>query len=188
MSTGTFPALRRRPARVLPSMLVALLGIALVAVVATAAIQRMTQGQWPQWVSDSASTVSNTPSTDPLTLTTGIVIAVIGLVILACALLPGAFNRAQLRVDDSLYSGEQDTVLTNRGLVHIVEASVNRVDGVRSVRADVSTRKVRLNVETPLRDSDRIRSEAAETAHATLRKLPLVKQPAVAVSIQHKKG
>lgn len=188
MSTGTFPALKRRPARVLPSVLVSVIGIALAVTVLWVAAERITQGQWPQWISAPAHTIGQTPSTAPPVLVVGIVCMVIGLVVMASSLIPGRFNRAQLKVEEHLYTGAEDTVLTHRGLAHILEGPVSRVDGVRSVKADVTSRKVRLRIQTPLRQNARIKTEAVDVAEAALRKLPLVKHPKVSVSIQHKKG
>lgn len=188
MSTSTFPPLRRRPARVLPSVVVTVVALAVVVVVAWAGIERATQGQWPAWTGNSAALAADTPITDPAVLTAGILLGVLGLVLLMCSIIPGGHSRSQLRVDDSLYTGVQDTVLTHHGLAQALEAPVSRVDGVRSVTAQVKARKANVHVETPLRDNAQVKADAREVAEAALQQLPLVKHPAVTVSVQHKKG
>ena len=92
MSTPSFPPLRRRPARVVPSVLVGLLGLTAAGLLAWAAVLRFTQGSWPEPVATGAPAVLETPVTDPRVLAAGIVLTVLGLVLLLCGLVPGRYR------------------------------------------------------------------------------------------------
>lgn len=188
MSTPSFPPLRRRPARVVPSVLVGLLGLAGAGLLAWAAVLRLTQGSWPEPVATGVPAALETPVTDPGVLAAGIALAVLGLVLLLCGLVPGRYHAARVRVPERLYGGSEETVLTHRGLGRLLEARTGRVDGVGRVRADVNDRRVRLHVDTPLRETGALAPRLQTVAEDTFVRLPLATAPRVSVSVTEKRN
>lgn len=188
MSTPSFPPLRRRPARVVPSVLVGLLGLTAAGLLVWAAVLRLTQGSWPEPVATGAPAVLETPVTDPGVLAAGIVLTVLGLVLLLCGLVPGRYRAARVQVPRRLYGGSEETVLTHRGLGRLLEARTARVDGVGRVRAEVGDRRVRLHVDTPLRDTGALAPRVQTVAEDAFVRLPLATAPQVSVSVTEKRS
>ena len=188
MSTPSFPPLRRRPARVVPSVLVGLLALGAAGYLAWAAVLRFGRGSWPEPVASAVPAVLETPVTDPGVLAAGIVLGVLGLVLLLCALVPGRHRSARLRVPGHLYGGSEETVLTHRGLGRLLEARTGRVDGVGRVRATVRDRRVRLHVDTPLRSTAGLHDRVRTVAEDAFVRLPLTTTPTVSVTVTEKRS
>lgn len=188
MSTPSFPPLRRRPARVVPAVLVSLLALGTAGFLAWAAVLRFSRGSWPEPVASGAPAVLETPVTDPGVLAAGIVLGALGLVLLLCALVPGRHRSARLHVPAHLYNGSEETVLTHRGLGRLLETRTGRVDGVGRVRATVSDRRVRLHVDTPLRSTGGLRRRVRTVAEDAFVRLPLTTTPKLSVTVTEKRS
>lgn len=173
------PALRRRPARAIPSVLVCLAILLPVGYLLWAIVVRFSEGAWPGPVATGAPAVLETPLAHPNVLAAAIVAAVLGLVLILCAVLPGRYRHSALRVDETLYPGHQETVLTHRGLANILRTRTRRLDGVQNVTAEVTDRRAQLTVDTPLHATDEVTDRVRAAAADTVEGIPFVQPPAV---------
>lgn len=180
MSSRT-PALRRRPARVIPSVLVCLAILAPAGYLVWAIVVRLGQGRWPALIADGAPAVLGAPLSDPAVLTVAVVSIVVGIVLVLCAVVPGRHRVSALQVPTDVYDGENETVLTHRGLAHIVSARTSRLDGVDSANAAATDRRVRLTVDSPLTDTSEVADQARTAAESAVQSIPFTRTPAVTV-------
>ncbi|MFC4856868.1 DUF6286 domain-containing protein [Actinophytocola glycyrrhizae] len=136
--------MKRRPRRGIAATVVALVLCAAGVLAAVVAIQSLL-GERP-WVSYdwAARTLYDTRWQDTAVLIAGIVVAVLGLLVLTAALLPGKPTVLPLRDDDS----ELDTGASRRGLLGTLRAAAASVDGVSSARLRLGRRRVRAAVRT----------------------------------------
>jgi hypothetical protein len=88
--------------------------------------------------------------TNVAVLTTGIVLAVLGLLILLAGLLPA--RRSMLRLSEQ----EPNTIfaISRSGLARDLTAVATRVDGVESARVRVRRRRVKVKAASAMRDTD----------------------------------
>ncbi|MDA2814946.1 DUF6286 domain-containing protein [Nocardiopsis sp. RSe5-2] len=110
--------------------------------------------------------------------------ALVGLVLLVSALLPGRARWTALRTDDpDLVVG-----LSRSALRRAVAAAARGVSGVRGVRATVRRRAVRVRVDTELRDRPDLRDEVAEAVEERLDELVPLRRPKVRVRVRTAKA
>lgn len=171
--------LRRRPARALPSALVCLAVLLVVGYLIWAMVVRLADGQWPEPIATAVPAILETPLSHPGVLTAAIIATVLGVILLLCAILPGRYRHSVLRLDESLYPGSQETVLTHRGLANIVRTRTSRLDGVGSVSSKVTGRRVELAVRTPLHETGEVTERVRAKAEDTIGRIPFVQPPTV---------
>lgn len=179
--SARIPVLRRRPARVIPSILVSVAILILVGVLVWAFAAYLSDGAWPEPVAAGAAMVMETPLAHPAVLTAGIVLGLLGLVLLLCAVIPGRYRSSPLHIDEHLYPGSQESVLTHHGLANIVRTRTAHLDGVDAVRAEVTERRVDLNVRTPLRQTSQITGRVQDAAQSIIGDIPFHLPPTVRV-------
>lgn len=151
-----------RSTRWLAASIVALLlgavGVAMVA----AGFSRFQQGQWPAVVGNLAEDESFTWG-NPLVVASACVLALLGLILLLTALLPGpkrSFAVASVRDGDVRINGS--------GIARLVEHRVDSLDGVSNVRAHLRRGRVAVQVATPLRETAQLRNRALAVARSVL--------------------
>jgi hypothetical protein len=135
---------KRRPRRSTPAVLTALVLLAACALVTVVAIQ-MIIGESP-WVDyrSVATTLHGTHWNDLGTALAGGVLALVGLLMLLAAILPGAPTVVPLSGDPA----GMDSGATRRSLRTTLRAAAATVDGVRSVKLRLGRRKVAAVVRT----------------------------------------
>lgn len=173
------PALRRRPARVIPSILVCLAILLPVGYLVWASVIRFSQGTWPGPVATGAPAVLETPLSHPGVLIASIIAVVVGIVLILCALIPGGYRSNRLHIDEDLYSGPQESVLTHHGLANIVRTRTSRLDGVETVSAEVTDRRAALNVRTPLHEAGEVTERVRAVAEDAVGRIPFHRPPSV---------
>lgn len=136
--------MKRRPRRSLPATLVALVLLAAGALVAITAVQLLL-GE-PAWLSydRAAETLHAARWTDTTVLVAGIVVAVLGLLLLLCALLPGARTVLPLAGEN----GTVDSGVSRRSYRELLASAAAGVDGVSKVKLKVRARSVEAVVRT----------------------------------------
>ncbi len=150
---------RRRIAATIVAALIALAAV-LVAIEVIAALFNGSVGVLP--VSALRDLGQDTAWNDPLTVTTAIVIGLLGLWLVWLAFAPGPVRAVPLR------STSPGTVLAavDGTLTRIAERAAERVDGVDRARARGDRERVAVFVDTPLRDpgdlADRVRAAVAD--------------------------
>lgn len=159
----TKSSLRPLPARVLPASITAVVLIAVGAALTTLAILRLQDGQWPGAATFLADIGSRQWGARSVAAGGG-VIAIAGLVLLLCGLLPGRPSQRSSPTMGSTESvGSSEAVVTRRGTERLVENRVHALDGVGSCKAHLRGKSLSMTVRTPLRDHQQL-SEAVRTA------------------------
>ncbi|RZQ64609.1 DUF6286 domain-containing protein [Amycolatopsis suaedae] len=132
--------MKRRPRRRVPSTLTALALLAACVVVAAVAIQ-LILGQ-PQWIDYDrvATTLHGLRWNDPLTAVAGGLLALLGLVLLLAAVLPGRLIVIPL-------DGDPDSGASRRGYRNTLRAAA-AVDGVSALKLRVRRRRIKAVVRT----------------------------------------
>lgn len=184
MSTAHPPSVRRpaghrsfchRPWRTVPALI---LGVALVLAGATALWllgARALDGRWPAQATGSVDAAGAVDLADPAVLAVGIGLAVLGLLALLAGIVPGAPGQSLLRDGVDAVPGE--TVLSHRDLARRLRATLSRLDGVSGARVQVSGRRIRASVTTPVDDRTSVDAHARATAQAAVDALGLVPAP-----------
>ncbi|MGP5317962.1 DUF6286 domain-containing protein [Arthrobacter rhombi] len=156
-------SLRPRPARVLPATIAAVLLIAVGVLLTGLAIMRLQDGQWPSAATFMADVGSRTWGSRSVAAGGGL-IAIAGLVLLLCGILPGRPSpRSSPSPQRSDSVGSSEAVVTRRGTERLVENRVNAMDGVGTCKARMKGTSLSLTVRTPLREHGQL-SEAVKTA------------------------
>lgn len=138
----------RRPRRSVPATIVGLVLLAAAVLAAISCIQLIAGN--PPLVSFTAlgRLAATTTWDDVLALAAGAVLALVGLVLLGCALLPGTPTVLALASGtDASAAG-----VARRSLVHDLAVHARRTDGVTGARVTVGARTVKVQARTPLRD------------------------------------
>jgi hypothetical protein len=138
----------RRPRRTVPATIVGLALLVAAVVVAIACVQ-WSSGRTPLIAFGTLAALGRTTTwDDPRVLAAGGILCLIGLVLLACGLLPG---RPQVL---ALAPGHDHTAagISRRSLAGDLTARARRADGITDARVRVGARTVTVNARTPLRD------------------------------------
>lgn len=175
------PTLRRRPARMIPSVLVCLAILIPAGCLLWAIVVRFIEGTWPEPIASGAPAVLATPLSDPGVIAAAVVLALLGAVLILCAVIPGSHRHSRLDVAGELRTGSQETVLTHTGTAHILRARTGRLDGVEAVTAGVTGRRAQLTVHTPLHETREVTDRVRAVAEDTLAGIPFTRPPAVSV-------
>lgn len=159
MSTRTTRhSIRRRPSRSVPALIVALVllmasvagvwaGITALTGGSTAAIEGVTGATGTPWSSQAAYIPS-------------IAVALIGVVLIITALIPGHHNAHLVN-----HEGATEAALTRRGLKTYLENHAMGIDGVDSARASLKGRQASIRIDTYALD----RHEVEKDVHQRLR-------------------
>lgn len=136
--------MKRRPRRGVPAALAALLVFAAGALTAIVAIQLLVDER--PWVSYdwAATTLHDLRWRDTAVLIAGVVVAAVGVLVVAIAVTPGRPTVLPLRDNES----EVDSGASRRGLVGTLRAAAAGVDGVAATRLRLRRRGVRATVRT----------------------------------------
>jgi len=178
--------LRRRPSRVVPATIVAVVLLAIGSLTAVAAIARLVNGAWATQVTRPARSVSALTWGSSATIVTGAVLALIGLVLLVAGLKLGAFRTARLAAPAGGEVGQTDYVISTRGLAHLAAAQADDVDGVDRVSASASGRKVHVAVTTASEQADRIRERVQAGVAGRLTAAGVSPAPKVTATVRTK--
>lgn len=169
----------RRPRRTIPAVIVGTVLFGVCAVIAVSCIQ-VIAGQ-PPLVSFTAigQFAATTSVSEPVMLAGGAVLALIGLVLLACAVLPGTPQVI------ALASGNDytDAGVNRRSLARDLSSHACRADGITDAQVTVGARTVKVNARTPLRDDSGLSERVAELVAGRLEDVNLARSAGVRVTI-----
>lgn len=186
-------SLRRRPSRTVPAAITAAVLVAVGVAGVWATVERLATGHWPAWVGSTHLWGATQTFGSLIVIVLSAAVALVGLLLLLTALRPGMANAYEIiptPVDhgrsDSEADSEGDTefVMTRRAVAKLATAHADLVDGVDSVSAAVSARRVTLTVDTASAqtgDIDRLVTDRVTTA---LQAVGLSPQPIVATTIR----
>lgn len=173
-----------RPARTVAILLAALLALAVGCLSLWAGAARLSSGSWPDPVNGWFSQLAAAGWQDPVWVGIGAVLAVLALVFLLAAILPGGRATLLLQGDDA--GAGREEVLAAAGLSALVRAAAERADGVSSASVTSGEKSVRVVVRTPVRTTAPIRDDVRRRAETVLDSLPLRRVPQVQVQVLRK--
>lgn len=172
--------LRRRPSRSVPAAIAAVLLVALGVTLAWAATQHLIDGTRPGWFGAAVDPIADARRAAPWTVTAFIAVAVLGVVCLLAAWIPGR------RPGVPLSDGGIEEVLTERGLSRLVGSRVKELDGVDGVTVAVTRRRVAVTADTASGEVAAIGTLVRERVGEVLDQVGPRTRPSVAVRIRSK--
>lgn len=176
----------RRPRRVIPACLLALAVLALCTVTAISVLQERSHGTPLLPLHTLARQVRGLYLDDIGVVGAGIVAALLGLVLLGCALLPGRAETLALAAGDrpGPESGTPPVAgVTRSGLRTALAATLADVDGVDAVQIQVRARRVTARVRTELTTTDTVRETVRQVAADRLSRTDLAQTPDLRVRV-----
>jgi hypothetical protein len=167
----------RRPARVGPAALVALVLLAAAVLVAVSCVQVLIGAQpWVPFATAAATAAALTPSS-PAVLATAGAIALVGLALVGAAVLPGPATVLPLSSAD----GPVRAGVTRGGVRVTLAAAAGRVDGVARADVQVRRRRVVARIRTDRSDPGPVTDRVRDALAARLADIGLDRRPAVRV-------
>lgn len=195
------PSLRRRPSRAVPAIIVSILLIALGVALTWVSIAKLVDGSWPTFLSGSRKFAADlTWQSNGGMIVAGIAV-VVGIVLLLTAIIPGRRNAVFLTPVDAAQGDAaqgdaapateraartEEFILTRKAIARLAAAEADRVDGVSSVSATATARRVSLDVTTPLRDTAALKDQVIREVTARLGAVHLSPAPTVLASVTTK--
>ncbi|WP_410596129.1 DUF6286 domain-containing protein [Amycolatopsis sp. lyj-23] len=169
--------MKRRPRRSTPALVIALVLLAVCVLVAVSAVQ-LILGERP-WVSYDtvAATLHQLRWTDVLPAVAGGVLAVVGLVLLLAAVLPGA---ATVLPVDGLF----DSGVARGSYRSTLQAAAAGVDGVSGARVKLRSRRVKVRVNTTRTRPDGLGDAVRAAVTGRLDRIAPATRPTVAVRVR----
>lgn len=166
---STQPALlTRRPARLVPAVLLGLLALVGGLLGAWSLGAYLLDGAWPAGVGEAIAAAASTPLDDIAVQAAAVIVALLGLAFVIAAVVPGDPGHRALQVDDA----PGQTALSRRDLARRVRRHVAQVDAVRESRVSIRRRRLDVLVRTPIQDTGQVLARtrsAVDTALAELR-------------------
>lgn len=180
-------ATRNLPSRTIPSSLTAVVLLLVAVGLGWLAIARLVQGSWPAGVETAAGGAEPLTWADPLMWAAGIILAVLGLILLLAAVLPGHFSAVRLDDTRSESGAERmSVVVPNSSLARLAVSEAAIIDGVGGVRASAGPRRVDVNVTTPLRETSSLAAEVRDAVRTRFEGLGAQPVPKVVVHTRTK--
>lgn len=187
---GKATPLRHRPSRAVPALILGTLLLAAGVALVWAALALLATGSWPEFLAGPRDWLTGLTWNDPGVWAVGAAAAVVGLVLLAAALVPGRFNALRLQVPGDegqvAVAGTQEIVMTRRAVARYAAAHCEYVDGVASASATASARAVHLNVTTALHETGELRGRVIAEVRAQLAGAGLNPVPKITASVRSK--
>ncbi len=179
-------SLRRRPSRTVPAAIVAVLLAAAGVAGVWATVQWLATGKWPGWVGSSHLWGATQTWGSVIVIVISVVVALAGLLLLVTALRPGMPNAYE--IDPGKTGGRSETdstefVMTRRAVAKLATAHADLVDGVDSVSAAVTSRRVNLSVKTSSAQTDDIDQLVTAKVTDALTAVRLSPQPTVTTTV-----
>jgi len=175
-----------RSARTLALMITFITLLAVSILLALSCILRLVSGQWTGPAEQVLNTLSGMRLNDSLAVSVMAVLAVLGLVLLLCALIPGRRQSILLDTDDP--GAESEQAMSCRGISTLVGSAVERTDSVTRASVKNTPAWVHVSVQTPAHSVERVRQNVQTRAQSVIDGLPLQQAPKVKVSVQQRGG
>lgn len=187
--SATSRSLRRRPSRVVPAGIVAVVMLVLGALTVTAAGARLAQGAWPAQVTRAAAPVASLTWGSSALVATSAVVAVLGLLLLVAGIKRGPFRTTRLQAPEGGQVPETEYVISTRALTRLAAARADGVDGVERVEqvtTSGSARRLHVRVRTTSEQSAAIRDRVQQEVGDELASAGLSPAPRVTATVRTK--
>lgn len=204
---GLSNRIRRRPSRTVPALITGFLLLASAVFLAWLAITRLVDGTWSMILQGPRNWLTALSWDSPAMWGIAVAAIAIGLVLLLCALVPGAFSVLMIRnaartdtdtdtadINDSespaapqdLVPGtyEREIVMTRRAVAHLARAQCLQVDGVSTASTLADNKRVHLKVRTSLRETQGLRTRVIDTVRERLTTIGLDPMPRITATVE----
>jgi Family of unknown function (DUF6286) len=172
----------RRPRRVVPASIVALVVLAVMVLLVWSCVQVLLGRQPVLPFAELGEQGAGLTWNAVPVLVTGGALAALGLVLLVCAWLPGTPNVLPLAAVDG-DTGRTRTGATRRGIRQAVAMAAGRVDGVSTATAQVTPGRIRTTVRTSLNDAGALPGQVRAAVDGQLSTIALRRAPKVSVRV-----
>jgi uncharacterized protein DUF6286 len=174
----------RRPRRTVPATIVGLMLLVAAVVVAVSCIQLIAGSPPLVPFSTLGELGRDTAWNDPPVVAAGALLSLVGLVLLACGLLPGHPQVLALAPgDDHTAAG-----ISRRSLAGDLTRHARRADGVTDARVRVGARTVAVHARTPLRDRSGLPERIRELVTERLDDINLARSARLRVTVTTDRG
>ncbi|SDS01704.1 hypothetical protein SAMN04489752_0802 [Brevibacterium siliguriense] len=179
--------LRKRPSRIGPAVVVALVLLllavglgwaAIAAFVSTGSVTAALTGPSGSAVAEAAG---NLHWNSAPVIAVGAVLALLGLIALILGISPGARRILGVRADGSDHIGDFEVALPTSALSQIAAAAADGVDGVSGVKAASSVKSTIVTFSTPIRDHEPVRAEVEASVRNRFTSISFDRTPTVKV-------
>lgn len=179
--------LRRRRSRTVPASLVAVALIAVGTLAVVAAVSTIAGGAWPAQVTSAGTAAGTWSWGSPQVLAIGAGAALIGLLLILAALLPGPWNAAPLASPAQARADATDIVISNRGLARLALSAADTVDGVDRVSASAVGQRIRVSVITSSREQAQlVRDRVQQVVTERVRAAGVAPEPRISTTVTTK--
>jgi hypothetical protein len=185
-ANATSPRLRRRPSRVVPAAITAVVLLALGVLTAIAAVARLVTGRWASQVAEPARSISGLTWGSTAVITTGVVVAVLGLILLVAGVKRGGFRTATLSPPPGGSVDTTDYVISTRAIAHLAAAQADTVDGVDKISVSASGQRVQVKVTTQSEQTTQIRDRVQQGVSQRLVAAGVSPAPKVTTTVRTK--
>ncbi|MGC2939554.1 MULTISPECIES: DUF6286 domain-containing protein [unclassified Brevibacterium] len=176
--------LRKRPARIGPATLSAIVLLALAVGLGWAGIAALVatgSAAAPLTGTSTAEAAGGLHWNSALVIAVGVVLALLGLVALILGLSPGARRILGVSADGSDHIDDFEVAMPTSALSQIAAAAADGVDGVSGVKASSNAKSTIVTFSTPIRDSEPIRAEVEAAVKDRFAAISFDRTPAVKV-------
>lgn len=178
-------ALRRRPSRTVPAVIVALLLLAFAVAMVWLSVLRIASGAWPSFVVEAANWAQDVSWGSTTAITAAAGAAVIGVVLLLWAIIPGQYTAMRVRNEDlDSVGATTEVVMSRRSVARLATARADEVDGVAAVSTSVGGRSVTLSITTPSSDRDAVETIVKQRVREALISAGVHPAPRIAVNVR----
>jgi hypothetical protein len=188
--------LRRRPSRIGPAVIVAVILLIIAVGLGWAGIAAMVSSGSVGGSVTAPLTGSNAglPALDHLhwgsaaVIAVGVILAVLGLIAVILGISPGARRLTGVRAQAPDHIGDLEVAVPTSALSHLAAAAADSVDGVEGVKAASNATSTIVTFSTPIRDSDPIRDEVEAVVRQRFESISFDRTPKVKVQARRRKS
>lgn len=183
--------LRRRPSRIVPATIVSLVVLALGVGLVWITVLHLLNGSWPSFLSSFNSWATTLTWGSPTAIAISLATIGVGLILLVAAWTPGRPKSMTLHVDPSASDssdpsgqiGSTEFVMSRHAVAKLAAAQADQVDGVDSVSAVVTGRRVDLSVRSASEQRGELQDVITDRVRTALQGAGLQPMPTVTTTV-----
>lgn len=183
--------LRRRPSRIVPATIVSLVVLSLGVGLVWITVLHLLNGSWPSFLSSLNSWATTLTWGSPTAIAISLATIGVGLILLVAAWTPGRPKSMTLHVDPSASDssdpsgqiGSTEYVMSRHAVAKLAAAQADQVDGVDSVSAVVTGRRVDLSVRSASEQRGELQDVITDRVRTALQGAGLQPMPTVTTTV-----
>ncbi|WJZ01973.1 DUF6286 domain-containing protein [Corynebacterium freiburgense] len=169
-----------RPPRTIPAIVLALFALVIGGLGAWIFGGKLINHFWPSQVAETMQWLASIRLNDIGIAAIAVALALLGLCLLLCALIPGDPANREVCTDD--LPGK--TAMSRRDFARQVQRRVELVDGVSKVRVAFRGRKLRVSIATPIDAIDSVKQRAIAVVNDTIERFRPVRPVRPQIRVQ----